>query len=98
MMKDARSLETSKFWKIKFTTFKISNPDSLGVNLELSCQFLTLFSDIIILTSLKLYLVTLTEYGFCIADRTVRNEFHRDQEGHIHGTNMTSNKVLAQGF
>ena len=54
--------------------------------------------DLIIFTSLNLYLVTLTEYGFCIADRTVRNEFHRDQEGHIHGTNMTSNKVLGQGF
>ena len=42
-------------------------------------------------------LVTLTEYGFCIADRTVRNEFHRDQEGHVHGTNLTSNKVLVLG-
>ena len=39
-------------------------------------------------------LVTLTEYGFCLSDRAISKQFHQDQQGHIHGTNATVNRVM----
>ena len=35
--------------------------------------------------------MSLTEYGFCLSDQVIHEHYDRDQRGHIHAPNSTSN-------